>query len=52
VLIVELARHRRSKLNVTLVNRKKGRAGAKAFIWKIISRQDRIAECQQQSCQN
>ncbi|WP_192798274.1 hypothetical protein [Brucella intermedia] len=39
VLIGELARHRRSKLSVTLANREKGRAGQKAFIWKIISRQ-------------
>jgi len=39
VLIGELARHRRSKLSVTLANREKGRADQKAFIWKIISRQ-------------
>ncbi|KAB2669207.1 hypothetical protein F9K77_16570 [Ochrobactrum sp. LMG 5442] len=39
MLIGELARHRRSKLSVTLANREKGRAGQKAFIWKIISRQ-------------
>ncbi|MBB5702614.1 hypothetical protein FHS76_002498 [Ochrobactrum daejeonense] len=50
MLIGKLARHRRSKLSVTLADCKKGRAGANALSGKLFHDKTNIAEFGQKEC--